>query len=129
MDLGQSRPCSYYFHGYSENLCTFRKKYIICPEDDAFRKTVQDFNVLRSNKSFPNVVGCVDGTHIPIPSPKGNDSFYNRKGYYVLLLQIKLNFTTIFLCLVYPFYVYLRLKINFFVLVHLKRENNYFLQL
>lgn len=71
-----------------KKICLFKDNYIKWPEGDTFRKTVQDFNVLRGDKSFPNVVGCVDGTHILIPGPKGDDSFYNRKGSHSMILQV-----------------------------------------
>ncbi|KAG8237897.1 hypothetical protein J437_LFUL017693 [Ladona fulva] len=38
---------------------------------------------------FPNVIGCVDGTHIRIQSPGGENSelFRNRKGYFSINVQ------------------------------------------
>ncbi|XP_018570980.1 putative nuclease HARBI1 isoform X1 [Anoplophora glabripennis] len=39
---------------------------------------------------FPSVAGCVDGTHIPIASPGGNNAevYRNRKGYFSLNVQV-----------------------------------------
>lgn len=39
--------------------------------------------------SFPRVIGCVDGTHIRIQSPGGEDPevFRNRKGYFSINVQ------------------------------------------
>ena len=38
---------------------------------------------LFANRRFPNCVGAIDGTHIPILAPLINKSdFYNRKGFY-----------------------------------------------
>ena len=38
---------------------------------------------LFANIRFPNCVGAIDGTHIPILAPLINKSdFYNRKGFY-----------------------------------------------
>ncbi|KAI4464269.1 hypothetical protein MML48_3g00005519 [Holotrichia oblita] len=48
---------------------------------------VNDFNRLRGNLSFPNVFGCVDGTHIEIPKPMNGNSYYNRKGYHSIVIQ------------------------------------------
>ena len=37
---------------------------------------------------FPNCVGAIDGTHVPIKRPnKYGTNYYNRKGYYSLLMQ------------------------------------------
>lgn len=36
---------------------------------------------------FPKCVGAIDGTHIKIKKPKFGTDFYNRKGYYSILLQ------------------------------------------
>jgi hypothetical protein len=45
------------------------------------------------------VVGCVDGTHIPIKCPSDNLAFINRKGWSSLNVQVvcdsKLRFTDI----------------------------------
>jgi DDE superfamily endonuclease len=31
---------------------------------------------------FPGVVGCIDGTHIPVKAPRNDrDSYINRKGF------------------------------------------------
>ena len=39
---------------------------------------------------FPDVVGCVDGTHIPIVKPPVDTHEYiNRKGYASINVQVK----------------------------------------
>lgn len=63
-----------------------RKRYIKWPQ--SLRDTVRDFTALRANP-FPNVVGCVDGTHILISGPRADDSFYNRKGTHSMLVQVR----------------------------------------
>ncbi|XP_046408741.1 putative nuclease HARBI1 [Ischnura elegans] len=39
---------------------------------------------------FPSVIGCIDGTHIPIQSPGGDNAelFRNRKGYFSINVQV-----------------------------------------
>ena len=38
---------------------------------------------------FPQVVGAIDGTHIPItPEQDNRNDYYNRKGFYSIILQI-----------------------------------------
>jgi hypothetical protein len=37
---------------------------------------------------LPDVIGAIDGCHIPIKTPRENDSEYiNRKGFHSLQLQ------------------------------------------
>lgn len=39
--------------------------------------------------AFPNVIGCIDCTHVPIISPGGHNAeqFRNRKGYFSVNIQ------------------------------------------
>ncbi|XP_046389324.1 putative nuclease HARBI1 [Ischnura elegans] len=39
---------------------------------------------------FPSVIGCIDGRHIPIQSPGGDNAelFRNRKGYFSINVQV-----------------------------------------
>lgn len=58
-----------------------------------FKKIMEDFQELRSERPFPNVIGCIDSTHIQIPPPKTNSSsYYNRKGQYSIILQVSCTF-------------------------------------
>jgi hypothetical protein len=46
-----------------------------------------------SNLGFPQTLGAIDGTHIPIISLGENSSdYYNRKDYYSVVLQAIVNF-------------------------------------
>uniref|UniRef100_A0A6P7GN86 Nuclease HARBI1 n=1 Tax=Diabrotica virgifera virgifera TaxID=50390 RepID=A0A6P7GN86_DIAVI len=40
-------------------------------------------------RGFPRVIGCIDGSHIKITSPGGNDAeiYRNRKGYFSINIQ------------------------------------------
>ncbi|XP_030764491.1 putative nuclease HARBI1 [Sitophilus oryzae] len=42
----------------------------------------------REQNGFPDIIGCIDGSHVPIAKPKNKpDSYINRKGYHSIILQ------------------------------------------
>ena len=49
--------------------------------------TIEEFNVEvegYDRKGFPQCIGAIDGTHIPITAPKQHKTdYYNRKGFYM----------------------------------------------
>lgn len=68
-----------------EALIIIRKKFIKWPNLEKARKTSNHF---RENNGFPNIIGIIDGSHIPIAKPTINqESYINRKGYHSLILQ------------------------------------------
>lgn len=71
-------------------LCNNVNKYIIWPKNEEARQNMIGFDTLRGERSFPNVFGCVDGSHIFIPGKEDN-SYYNRKGLYSIVLQAVCN--------------------------------------
>ncbi|CAH2109173.1 unnamed protein product [Euphydryas editha] len=54
--------------------------------DDLREVKAQFFNIA----GFPNRIGCVDGSHIPIQSPGGEQAelFRNRKGFFSINVQV-----------------------------------------
>lgn len=68
-------------------ICNLRNQYIVWPREEDLAMYVQKFDHLRNNATFPNVIGCVDGTHIEIRGTKKDNSFYNRKGVHSMILQ------------------------------------------
>lgn len=47
---------------------------------------------------FPQTVGAIDGTHIPILQPQqGAADYYNRKGYYSVIMQAVVDFRGLFM--------------------------------
>ena len=75
-------------HRVTEAIASLRPKYIVFPETDSQRRDVmQGFY---SRNKLPGVIGAVDGTHIPIQSPGGNDAeiYRNRKGYFSINTQL-----------------------------------------
>lgn len=65
--------------------------------NDDLRQVMRDFHAIAG---FPNVIGCIDGTQIPIYTPKSNEHLYVcRKGFHSINVQgvcdSKLSFTNI----------------------------------
>lgn len=62
--------------------------YVHLPRTEAEQRN----NIVRFSEmhNFPTVAGCVDGTHIPIKSPGGDnaETFRNRKGFFSLNVQV-----------------------------------------
>lgn len=63
------------------------ESYISWPKRSEWQRNLTAFNTLRGQNSFPDVFGCVDGTHILIPGPTDDNSYYNRKGTHSIILQ------------------------------------------
>ena len=60
-------------------------KYIKVPTGPQLRKITDGFY---TKWGFPQCIGAIDGSHIPIIAPKENPlDYYNRKGYHSVLLQ------------------------------------------
>ena len=61
-------------------------EYIQIPTGAALSEDVEGFKV---NHGFPQCVGAVDDTHIPIISPQDCPTdYYNRKGWHSIVLQV-----------------------------------------
>ena len=59
--------------------------YIDIPTGEGLRNIVDGFF---SKWGFPQCIGAIDGSHIPIIAPKENPlDYYNRKGYHSTILQ------------------------------------------
>jgi len=73
------------------NHClSIAKKYI------RFPSVLQECNEVKQKlfdiANIPNIIGIVDGTHVPIKSPKENENIYvNRKFYHSINCQVVAN--------------------------------------
>ena len=68
----------------------FMSRYIRVPHEDSLRDIVDGF---KHQWGFPQAIGAIDGTHIPILRPQESVSdYYNRKGYYSVLMQGVIDF-------------------------------------
>ncbi|XP_039287880.1 putative nuclease HARBI1 [Nilaparvata lugens] len=65
------------------------------PTNEEISRTKSDFFQMRR---FPNVVGCIDCTHVKIQSPGGQDAelYRNRKGYFSINVQAICNAQLVF---------------------------------
>ena len=60
-------------------------KYVCIPPEDKLKEIVAEFESLWG---FPQVVGAIDGTHIPILHPQEIPSdYYNWKNFYSIIMQ------------------------------------------
>ena len=67
-----------------------QKEYIRWPETFREKMEIAKKFSAHKNQKTPQVIGCVDGTHIPIISPKVNESCYvNRKGYHSINTTVR----------------------------------------
>ena len=73
-------------HEFVQEICRHQDEFIKFPSTTAeIAKKIEGFD----NKSkIPNVVGAIDGSHVPIKAPKVNhEDYFNRKHFYSFLVQ------------------------------------------
>ena len=70
-------------------------KYVHIPEGNSLREVICGFE---ERWGFPQTVGAIDGSHMPILKPNDSASdYYNRKGYYSILMQGVVDFRGVFI--------------------------------
>ena len=70
-------------------------QYVFIPQGDKLREIVEGFETYWG---FPQAVGAIDGSHIPIIRPDESASdYYNRKGYYSVIMQAMVDFRGLFM--------------------------------
>ncbi|XP_023214885.1 putative nuclease HARBI1 [Centruroides sculpturatus] len=99
--FGISRGHAYReFVYFIKTVSSLRSKIIVWPKGEKAKSTIRNFETLR-DISFPDVIGCIDGSHISISAPKASkNAYFNRKQYTSVILQAvcdsKLLFTDVF---------------------------------
>lgn len=76
--------------------------YIKFPRGDQLERVTESF---QTKWGVPQCVGAIDGCHIPIAAPVGNHSdYYNRKGFYSMLLQgiVDADYCFLDICIGWP---------------------------
>lgn len=98
--FGVSRGHAYrILNKFTRLLSGHASNFIKWPSREEVMDVAAEFN--QQPGSYPGVVGCVDGSYIPIPQPSQDAaSYYCRKGYHCIILQAvcskKLIFTDIY---------------------------------
>ena len=72
-------------HEFCQAVVDTMREYIAVPAGDRLHSIRDGF---QSKWGFPQCIGAIDGTHIPIIAPKEHPlDYYNRKGYHSVLMQ------------------------------------------
>ena len=84
-EVARSTVCETVHETCQAIVTVLREKYVRFPSSDSLDAIVDGF---QTKWGVPQCVGAVDGSHIPIYGPKENHTdYYNRKGYYSIVLQ------------------------------------------
>ena len=76
------------FMNFCEDMNTLRSDFIVWPRGGELEEVKKKFTELRGWKSFPNVVGCVDGTLIKVTVPnRVKQEYYCRKQFTAVVMQ------------------------------------------
>ena len=75
--------------------CKLMPQFIRIPEGAEIQNVVNGFE---HRWGFPQTVGAINGSHIPILKPHESASdYYNRKGYYSVLMQAVVDYRGVFI--------------------------------
>ena len=70
-------------------------KHVKMPQDEHLREVIDGFE---HRWGFPQTVGEIDGTHVPILKPQDSASdYFNRKRYYSILTQAVVDYKGFFI--------------------------------
>ena len=100
--IGRSTVCEIIHDTCQHIVMNLLPKYVKIPKGDRLKELVESFEL---TKGFPQAVGAIDGTHIPIIRPEESPAdYYNRKGYYSIIMQGVVDFRGVFMdvCIGWP---------------------------
>ena len=93
--IGRSTACEIVNDTAKQIVTHLLPKYVKIPNGDRLREIVEGFELILG---FPQAVGAIDGTHIPIIRPQYSSAdYYNRKGFYSIIMQGLVDFRGIFM--------------------------------
>ena len=74
-------------HRVIKALVEIKNEHIFMPDENQFADLAAEFE---KTAGFPGVIGCVDGTHVPIYVPMNDisETFRCRKGFFSLNVQM-----------------------------------------
>ena len=80
---------------FFQSVLDMLKRIIRWPAGDVLQETVEGFSPPEYTNRLPNVIGAVDGSHIPIQRPKTlyHNRYINRKGFYSVVLMAIVDHT------------------------------------
>ena len=71
-------------------VCHLMPAYVRVPDHHDLKVVMDGFE---NRWGFPQTVGAIDGSHIPILKPQESASdYYNRKGFYSIIMQAVVDF-------------------------------------
>ena len=83
--IARSTVCEITHETVDAIVMKLKGQYITFPTGEAQREVINGFE---SKWGFPQCVGAIDGSHIPVRAPLLNHTdYYNRKGWYSILVQ------------------------------------------
>ena len=92
--LARSTVCVIVHDTCTAIVNTLQSQYIQFPTGQHLTNVIEGF---KSKWNIPQCAGGIDGSHIPIKPPSANHTdYYNRKGWYSVLLQAVVDHDYIF---------------------------------
>ena len=93
--LGRSTVCTIINETCNAIATHLLQQYVQIPNGSGLRETIDGFEKCWG---FPQTVGAIDGSHIPILRPQASASdYYNRKGFYSIIMQAVVDYRGRFL--------------------------------
>ena len=100
--LGRSTVCTVVVETCHAIATHLLPQYVKIPQGNKLREIVDGFETCWG---FPQAAGAIDSSHIPIIRPDECASdYYNRKGYYSIIVQAMVDFCGLFMdvCIGWP---------------------------
>ena len=93
--LGRSTICTIVVETSHAIATRLLPQYVQIPQGERLKEIVEGFETFWG---FSQAAGAIDGSHIPIIRPDESASdYYNRKGYYSIIMQAMVDFRGLFM--------------------------------